>query len=826
MKTAFLAVVSLAACAHAAQMNVEGKITRLDGTAIPGAAAVLIDAAGTVHATATADRDGHFQLRTPGPGLFLLRSGGPGYSWKQALLVAGSAEERVSVHVQLGTPKYNADFANLLLRGDSPRSPLHGKTLVRQPDGTYTVEVETTERELLFAISDVAQGNQLITAPGVGESRLVGGFTFYSIARPADGRVRVLFDPARLPRAEGTSVLRFDDASSPLARLNEAYADILRWIQARGQLLQQQVAAGQQLNAKSAAPLPPKAWLDRVVASIEQEHSAIVRHTWLLQYLAMTLPARAADPKLIKRALDELTPGSSLWQIGPYEAGWSLALMEADEQYLSYGLRIAGAIEDRQLRAYILADVIAALLGEGNRKLAQPLVDRLRTDSADVRRAKAIITRFDESSRVKRGKAAPKFEAASIENPQILYSNDTFRDKVLLLDFWATLCAPCIREIPFMQSAYDKFHERGFEILSYSADASREIVAEFRKERYPMPWLHAIDRELREGKSPIFTDFDAFGFPTSVLIDGRSGNVLAANDDLRGEKLEATLERHFAAHDRQFGKSAVRETSASWDLPDSVKVSVNIPYDDHAETVLDVLQPRAMAAGLRPGAVLFHGGGYDHGHRAEDYQKVFASFLLKRGFVVVNVGYRLAAAAPAPAAVQDGLRAVRWFADNASQFGVDPTRIITMGASSGGHLALLVGMLPRDSGLGPYTKIAAVVDLFGPTNVMNSAAGASVIRSRWRGWIKDDATAKMLSPLNYVRKDLPPIVVIHGDQDQVSPYDQSLIFTSRLKDEGAKYEFFTMIGAGHERPQEGTTLWEQIAGWISGFLTKSGVERQ
>src|SRR5262245_3017500 len=124
--------------------------------------------------------------------------------------------------------------------------------------------------------------------------------------------------------------------------------------------------------------------------------------------------------------------------------------------------------------------------------------------------------------------------------------------------------------------------------------------------------------------------------------------------------------------------SAAGRTSASWGLPDSIKVSVNIRYDRYAETVVDILEPRTVSGPeLRSGAVLITGGTGEN--RAEDYQKVFAKFLLDHGFVVANVGYRPRTTAPAPASAQDSLKAARWFVDHATDYRVDPGRIITMG---------------------------------------------------------------------------------------------------------------------------------------------------
>src|SRR5580698_5992491 len=134
------------------------------------------------------------------------------------------------------------------------------------------------------------------------------------------------------------------------------------------------------------------------------------------------------------------------------------------------------------------------------------------------------------------------------------------------------------------------------------------------------------------------------------------------------------------------------------------QIYANIRYDHYPETVLDILQPRAPSLADRPGVIVIHGGGWVQGDK-EDMLEEFCLPFVRRGMVVANVEYRLANSAPAPAAVNDVLKAAQWFQEHAGQYRVDRKRIIATGDSAGGHLALMLAMAPAD--LGPSTKIAA-----------------------------------------------------------------------------------------------------------------------
>src|ERR1700733_13262675 len=114
------------------------------------------------------------------------------------------------------------------------------------------------------------------------------------------------------------------------------------------------------------------------------------------------------------------------------------------------------------------------------------------------------------------------------------------------------------------------------------------------------------------------------------------------------------------------------------------QIQANIRYDHYAETVLDILQPSAPSLADRPGVIVIHGGGWVEGDK-EDMLETYCLPFVRRGMVVANVEYRLTRSAPAPAAVNDVLKAAQWFQDHAAQYKVDRKRIVVMGGSAGGH---------------------------------------------------------------------------------------------------------------------------------------------
>ena len=126
---------------------------------------------------------------------------------------------------------------------------------------------------------------------------------------------------------------------------------------------------------------------------------------------------------------------------------------------------------------------------------------------------------------------------------------DEYRGKVVLVDFFATWRGPCMQEIPNVKALYDKYHDAGFEVLSYSVDTDLDALKKFEEEAQ-IPWKTASSELSAQKKNdkdePVYKDLSAYygisTIPRMILV-GKDGKVIAT--DARGPRLAELLQQQF-----------------------------------------------------------------------------------------------------------------------------------------------------------------------------------------------------------------------------------------------------------------------------------------
>jgi acetyl esterase/lipase len=244
---------------------------------------------------------------------------------------------------------------------------------------------------------------------------------------------------------------------------------------------------------------------------------------------------------------------------------------------------------------------------------------------------------------------------------------------------------------------------------------------------------------------------------------------------------------------------------------------------------LDVLTAGPLSE-TRPTVIFIHGGAWGGG---KEVHALFPLPYLARGMNVVNIAYRVTSIALAPAAVEDCRCALYWVFRHAKQYGFDTSKLVVAGESAGGHLSLMTGLLDPRDGFdnecgelegGATPRVTAIVEYCGITDVADLLEGPHH-QSFAVGWLGNQPNraelARRVSPLTYVRRGSPPVIIVHGDADKGVPYEQGVRLHAALDQAGVANEFMTIPGGRHWFwPREQFLVAQQA---VFKFLEQHGI---
>ncbi len=477
--------------------------------------------------------DGRYAIEFSAAGLVVARLAGVGHSPISLPLVV-DPDETIELNARMATYDYADSLSDVHIIGDFNRWS-YDFTPKLKPDfgGTYFSEFKAEQELVAYQVLDIVPGRAVNGSDAV-DYLYDGGGDYKSVIRVYDGMATITLDPARLHRSDAPERIDLPE--------RHQLALAMRPIYERTSDRLDRFLAAVERTRRVSRPITDftggiLAELDGLIEAARAETDPElrpVRHMEALQVVRMV--QTPPDEAFIRETLEENPPSSPYWSLTPELMGFVIKYTGGYPDRKDLLDAFIGQSPDPEIRRIALLRGVNYAIDLGDDVTAAGYRAQLEKEFPTSSETQVAEKRTDATTVVK-GSPIPAFSMASLDDPDVILDNETFAGKTYLIDFWATWCAPCIREMGSLHEVYDTYKDRGFDILSISFDQKADVIPPFRV-KWPMPWHHAYAENAFQ--SDLAKTFGVISIPKPILV-GADGTVLAVGNDLRGHNLEHTL---------------------------------------------------------------------------------------------------------------------------------------------------------------------------------------------------------------------------------------------------------------------------------------------
>jgi len=528
----------LVSCSGKSTVRISGKILGSDGTAMPRADVHWVKLGGSSSKQQQkADASGHFQFKISDPGYYRVEFTGVNHDMYETVLDLTSPKS-VQLTAYLSSSLTNPVLQRVYAVGSFNQFSLNrARPMQRQSDGSFSLTIPADSGTVTYQVIGPDQMTP-VNGTAADAYHYDGAGSYVSALKPVNGEVTLEYNPAKVKPAQQQPRIQFQNATDEITDFAYSYNGLQAFEHSYQTELHKYQASGGNVDSFQYNFSAVRDSLDKAIASQPNDH---VRTIQTINYLTLGLyGADSLKANYARDLLQKLDPSSPLWSIQPLDMLVAMDVSGTPDKYNDYIDKAVSANKDRGVKATLVYYQLNNAYRRGDMQNAKTYYNKLQGEFGDTQLAQYAKSQFSFNTKIAIGKSIPDFKVAALGHSGKSYSKENLMGQTYMIDFWATWCAPCRREMPYISKAYKDFKDKGFHILSLSLDDTPQDIQIFRQSKYAMPWYHGF---LKGGfQNKISQEFEVDAIPSPILV-GPKGTILAKGISLRGPNLEQTLQQ-------------------------------------------------------------------------------------------------------------------------------------------------------------------------------------------------------------------------------------------------------------------------------------------
>ncbi len=419
------------------------------------------------------------------------------------------------------------DFNNFEMSDD-------GQPMTPQQDGMFAGTVNAVADDTLgFQIMGLEKSG-LPYASTISEKYVYDGNNAYrSVIRTQGGATQVSFDPSAILRVDAEAAVKFQNEKSIAARFYAINNNIIARQNRFQKAYNEFTATGKPANEFKYD------WSKDIAAAKkgrQTETDSTMKHLWLLAGIEFN--GMSKDTLLAGTALSTIPATSPLWSYNRDLLALCYESVKNKQKYSSNIVKIINENGDMQLKPLWITQLLDMANVAQDKQTMFALYQKLYDDFDNTEWLKKAQLILERNASVKTGDTLPHFSLTTLDDSSVV-DNKRIAGEYWIIQFWATWNNSSVKELDNLTQVYDKYKDKGLNILGISLDKSVSIVNSFRKNKVAMPWVNSI---AEKGiLSDIAQQFEVMALPKTILI-GKAGKIIAVGSDLKGKKLVETVE--------------------------------------------------------------------------------------------------------------------------------------------------------------------------------------------------------------------------------------------------------------------------------------------